>query len=98
MSLKYIAEILPALLSGAGMTLSIFFWTLILATPLGILVSLGEKSKFKPLRWLVNFYVWIMRGTPLLLQLIFVFYGLPIIHTFFPRLMKASLNQRKFCA
>ena len=43
MSLKYIAEILPALLSGAGMTLSIFFWTLILATPLGILVSLGEK-------------------------------------------------------
>ena len=55
MSLKYIAEILPALLSGAGMTLSIFFWTLILATPLGILVSLGEKSKFKPLRWLLTF-------------------------------------------
>ena len=89
MSLKYIAEILPALLSGAGMTLSIFFWTLILATPLGILVSLGEKSKFKPLRWLVNFYVWIMRGTPLLLQLIFVFYGLPIIHIVFPRYQAA---------
>lgn len=89
MSLKYIAEILPALLSGAGMTLSIFFWTLILATPLGILVSLGEKSKFKPLRWLVNFYVWIMRGTPLLLQLIFVFYGLPIIHIVFHRYQAA---------
>ena len=55
------------------------------ATPLGILVSLGEKSKFKPLRWLVNFYVWIMRGTPLLLQLIFVFYGLPIIGIVFQR-------------
>ena len=89
MSLKYIAESLPALLSGAGMTLSIFIWTLILATPLGILVSLGEKSKFKPLRWLVNFYVWIMRGTPLLLQLIFVFYGLPIIHIVFPRYQAA---------
>lgn len=85
MSLKYITEILPVLFSGAGMTLSIFFWTLILATLLGILVSLGEMSKIKPLKWIVNFYVWIMRGTPLLLQLIFVFYGLPIIHIVFPR-------------
>ncbi len=85
MSLKYIGEILPALFSGATMTLSIFFWTIILATPLEILVSLGEMSKIKPIKWLVNFYVWIMRGTPLLLQLIFVFYGLPIIHIVFPR-------------
>lgn len=89
MSLKYISEILPALFSGAGMTLSIFFWTLIFATPLGILVSLGEMSKIKPLKWIVNFYVWIMRGTPLLLQLIFVFYGLPIIHIVFPRYQAA---------
>ena len=85
MSLKYIGEILPALFSGATMTLSIFFWTIILATSLEILVSLGEMSKIKPIKWLVNFYVWIMRGTPLLLQLIFVFYGLPIIHIVFPR-------------
>ncbi|MDH5100907.1 amino acid ABC transporter permease [Lactobacillus kefiranofaciens] len=89
MSVKYIGEILPALLNGAGMTLSIFFWTLILAIPLGILVSLGEISKIKPLKWLVNFYVWIMRGTPLLLQLIFVFYGLPIIQIVFPRYQAA---------
>ena len=72
MSLKYIGEILPALFNGATMTLSIFFWTIILATPLGILVSLGEMSKIKPIKWLVNFYVWIMRGTPLLLQFIFL--------------------------
>lgn len=89
MSLTYINEILPALFSGAGMPLSIFFLTIILATPLGILVSLGEMSKIKPLKWLVNFYVWIMRGTPLLLQLIFVFYGLPIIHIVFPRYQAA---------
>ncbi len=89
MSLTYINEILPALFSGAGMTLSIFFLTIILAIPLGILVSLGEMSKIKPLKWLVNFYVWIMRGTPLLLQLIFVFYGLPIIHIVFPRYQAA---------
>lgn len=89
MSLNYMGEILPALLNGAGMTLSIFFWTLILAISLGILVSLGEMSKIKPLKWLVNFYVWIMRGTPLLLQLIFVFYGLPIIQIVFPRYQAA---------
>lgn len=91
MSLKYIGEILPALFNGATMTLSIFFWTIILATPLGILVSLGEMSKIKPIKWLVNFYVWIMRGTPLLLQLIFVFYGLPIIHIVFPRYQAALI-------
>lgn len=89
MSLKYIEEILPALFSGVTMTLSIFFWTLTLSIPLGIVVSLGEMSKIKPIRWIVNFYVWIMRGTPLLLQLIFVFYGLPIIHIVFPRYQAA---------
>lgn len=83
--IQYIQEILPALLSGTKMTLSIFFWTLICSIPLGTLVGLGLIQKFKPLTWLLNFYVWIMRGTPLLLQLIFVFYGLPIIHIVFQR-------------
>lgn len=83
--MEYIGQIMPALLAGTVMTLKIFFWTLILALPLGILVALGEMSKIKPLNWLVKFYVWIMRGTPLLLQLIFVFYGLPILHIVFPR-------------
>ena len=76
---------MPALLAGTWMTLKVFFWTLVLAMPLGVLVSLGEMSNIKPLKWLVEFYVWIMRGTPLLLQLIFVFYGLPIIGIVFPR-------------
>lgn len=83
--MNYVGQILPALLAGTWMTLKIFFWTLLLALPLGILVALGEMSKIKPLKWLVEFYVWIMRGTPLLLQLIFVFYGLPIIGIVFPR-------------
>ena len=83
--MKYISEIMPALLAGTWMTLKVFFWTLVLAMPLGVLVSLGEMSNIKPLKWLVEFYVWIMRGTPLLLQLIFVFYGLPIIGIVFPR-------------
>ena len=83
--MNYISETMPALLAGTWMTLKVFFWTLVLAMPLGVLVSLGEMSNIKPLKWLVEFYVWIMRGTPLLLQLIFVFYGLPIIGIVFPR-------------
>ncbi|XRC42055.1 amino acid ABC transporter permease [Lactiplantibacillus plantarum] len=83
--MQYILEILPSLLSGAVMTLKIFIWTLIGSLPLGLVVGLGLMSNFKPLQWLLHFYVWLMRGTPLLLQLIFVFYGLPLIGIVFPR-------------
>ncbi|WP_125766584.1 amino acid ABC transporter permease [Lapidilactobacillus wuchangensis] len=80
MSWQYFTGIFPALINGTKMTLSIFGLTLLLALPLGLLVSVGLRSRFKPLRALLDFYVWVMRGTPLLLQLIFVFYGLPLIH------------------
>ena len=89
MSLNYISQILPSLLDGTKLTLSLFFWTLIGSLPLGILVSIGLIGKFKPLKWFLDLYVWLMRGTPLLLQLIFVFYGLPIIHIVFPRYQAA---------
>ncbi|KRM60598.1 glutamine ABC transporter membrane protein [Paucilactobacillus vaccinostercus DSM 20634] len=85
MSLSYISEILPSLFQGASLTLQLFFWTLIGSLPLGIVVSLGLTSNIKPIRWVLDFYVWLMRGTPLLLQLIFVFYGLPIIGVVFHR-------------
>ena len=85
MSLNYVSQILPSLIQGAGLTLQIFFWTLIISIPLGIIVSLGLTSKVKPLKWVLEIYVWLMRGTPLLLQLIFVFYGLPIIGVVFQR-------------
>ena len=85
MSLNYISQILTSLLDGTKLTLSLFFWTLIGSLPLGILVSIGLIGKFKPLKWFLDLYVWLMRGTPLLLQLIFVFYGLPIIGIVFPR-------------
>ena len=85
MSMQYISEILPSLFQGAALTLQIFFWTLVGSLPLGILVSLGLTSKIKPLKWILEIYVWLMLGTPLLLQLIFVFYGLPIIGIVFER-------------
>ncbi|AMV61253.1 ABC transporter membrane-spanning permease - glutamine transport [Pediococcus damnosus] len=84
-SLHYISEILPSLLSGTTMTLKIFCWTLIGVLPIGMIFGLGLVSKFRPIRYILNFYVWLMRGTPLLLQLIFVFYGLPIVGIVFQR-------------
>lgn len=83
--MNYIEQIAPSLLSGAWMSLKIFLWTLVASIPLGVIVSLGLLSKFSPLRAILKFYVWIMRGTPLLLQLIFIFYGLPIIGIIFQR-------------
>lgn len=64
---------------GAGITLEIFIVTLVLSLPIGGLAALGKLSTFKPLRYLMEFYVWIMRGTPLMLQLLFVYYALPVV-------------------
>ena len=63
------------LAQGFGMTISIFLLTLLGSLPLGLLVYFGRKSRFALLRWLVRIYISIMRGTPLMLQLIVVFYG-----------------------
>lgn len=62
MTLKYIEEILPSLINGTWMTIKIFFWTLCLALPIGIIASLCEMSHIKIVKWLVKFYVLIMRG------------------------------------
>ena len=63
------------LLQGFGVTLMIFLVTLALAIPLGLPVALGSMSRFKPIAWLTKTFVWIMRGTPLMLQVIVVYYG-----------------------
>ncbi len=55
-------------------TFKIFIFTLIFAIPLGLVLSFGSMSKFKPLKMLVDFVVWVFRGTPLMLQLFVVFY------------------------
>lgn len=56
-------------------TLLIFFLTLLGSLPLGLLIYFGKTSKFKPLRWLINIYISVMRGTPLMLQLMVVYFG-----------------------
>ncbi|MBF8969817.1 MULTISPECIES: amino acid ABC transporter permease [unclassified Streptococcus] len=77
--MAYVLEILPSLLQGATVTLQVFSLVLILSIPLGILVAFIMQVDSKPLRWLLSIYIWVMRGTPLLLQLIFVYYILPSI-------------------
>ena len=63
------------LLQGFGETLKVFFLTLVFSIPLGLVVCFGSMCKFKPLQWLTRWFIWIIRGTPLMLQLIIVFYG-----------------------
>ena len=64
-----------SLLGGLWTTFEIFILTLIFALPLGLILAFGSMSKFKPLRYLVQLLVWVIRGTPLMLQLIIIFYG-----------------------
>ena len=63
------------LLGGFWESLKVFTLTLVFSIPLGLVVCFGSMSKFKPLRWLTRTFVWIIRGTPLMLQLIIIFYG-----------------------
>lgn len=60
---------------GFGKTIEIFVLTLLGALPLGLIISFGSMSRFKPLKAVVRFMIWVIRGTPLMLQLIVVYYG-----------------------
>ena len=63
------------LLAGFGESLKIFLLTLAFALPLGLVICFGSMSRFSPLRKLSRGFVWVIRGTPLMLQLIIIFYG-----------------------
>ncbi|MEW4353976.1 amino acid ABC transporter permease [Streptococcus pneumoniae] len=89
--MTYIFEVLPSLLNGATITLQVFAMVLVLSIPLGILIAFLMQVHFKPLHWLINIYIWIMRGTPLLLQLIFIYYVLPSVGIRFDRLPAAII-------
>ncbi len=85
MDFKYLGEIFPALMNGTLMTLNIFVVTLVISIPLGLLLAVILRSKIKILEAVIQAFIWLMRGTPLLLQLIVVFYGLPLIGLVFER-------------
>ncbi len=77
-----------SLLDGLELTCLIFALTLVLALPLGLVIAFGSMSKFKPLSYLVKTFVWIIRGVPLMLQVIIFFYvpgfflGAPLLSRF----------------
>ena len=82
------------LFKGFGENCFIFAITLLLALPLGLIVSMGSMSKFKPLKWLTKAFVWVIRGTTLMLQLFVVFYIPPLVSNGgfnFPRMQAALI-------
>ncbi|WP_294375490.1 amino acid ABC transporter permease [uncultured Clostridium sp.] len=83
----YMLELMPQLLEGLKVTMEFFVIVLVLSVPLGILVALGRRSKITILSKILEYYILIMRGTPLLLQIIVIFFGLPIIGITFDRFM-----------
>lgn len=70
--MEQVLAILNELAEGFGNTLLLFAVTLIFAFPLGLLFAFGSMSKFKPLKWLMKTLIWVIRGTPLMLQILLV--------------------------
>lgn len=86
-----IIAFIPQVLEGLKVTIEIFIITLILSIPLGCIIALGRISKVKILNSITEVYVLILRGTPLLLQILFIFFGLPLINISIPRFPAAIL-------
>ena len=75
MNLNTVWTVTLSLLEGFGTTLEIFALTLLFSLPLGLVIAFGSMSRFAPLKYASKFLVWVIRGTPLMLQIIVIFYG-----------------------
>jgi polar amino acid transport system permease protein len=78
-TMEYVFGILAPMLDGTVVTLQMFFITIILSLPLGLLLAIGRISRYPAVRAAVGTYIWLMRGTPLMLQLLFIYFGLPFV-------------------
>ncbi|MBO0419242.1 amino acid ABC transporter permease [Vagococcus fluvialis] len=74
-----VLKVLPSLIEGSKMTIYIFVLTLVFSLPIGIILGFIGTGSSKILRKVVASYIWLIRGTPLLLQMIFVFFGFPLM-------------------
>ncbi len=72
--MEKIGTVVSSLFEGFGLNMLLFAVTLVVAIPLGLIITFGTMAKFKPLKWLMKLFVWVIRGTPLMLQLFVVFY------------------------
>lgn len=79
MNIQFIIDKLPYLLEGSIMTVQLTVLTLIFGTLLGVILALLKQSKNILINWFASFYIWIFRGTPLILQLFFFYYALPML-------------------
>ncbi len=77
--MDYVISIIGPLAEGSLVTLKLFFITLALALPLGLALALVRISRFRSLALAVSGYLWLMRGTPLMLQLLFIYFALPFV-------------------
>lgn len=77
--LDYLISILEPLSKGSLTTLKLFFITLVLAVPFGLVLALLRVSVYRTIGILVEGYIWLMRGTPLMLQMLFIYFGLPYV-------------------
>lgn len=83
-------QVTMSLLEGFQTTLNIFLLTLLFALPLGLIISFGSMCKVKVIKWIVRTFIWIIRGTPLMLQLIVVYYGPGLIGTWAQELIRTG--------
>jgi polar amino acid transport system permease protein len=90
--MSYLVEVLRYLGSGALVSVTLFATTLTLSLPLGILIAYAGTSKKRILRGFTRTYIWLFRGTPLMLQLFFFLYGLPELGVRFSRMTVAILT------
>jgi len=77
--MDYVIQILGPLLEGTAVTLQVFLLTLVLAVPLGLGLALVRVSHFRLASRVVSAYIWLMRGTPLMLQMLFIYFALPFV-------------------
>jgi polar amino acid transport system permease protein len=77
--MNYLFEILGPLLEGTAVTLQVFLLTLLLAVPFGLGLALLRVSHFRLASGVVSGYIWLMRGTPLMLQMLFIYFALPFV-------------------
>jgi polar amino acid transport system permease protein len=77
--MNYVLDIMGPLLEGTAVTLQVFLITLVLSVPFGLCLALVRISRFKVLGGVVNGYIWLMRGTPLMLQMLFIYFALPFV-------------------
>lgn len=87
--MNLITEIMPSLINGLQTTLGLFFIIVVVTIPLGFLVACVRVYAPRWITWIIQVYIYVMRGTPLLLQLMVVFFGLPLVGITFDRFAAA---------